>query len=1176
MSNKMKMYRTRLFSFFLTIVLVVGQGKLFVLAGDEEQTFFDVTDEGHDGADSYEYALFPMEYLNVTNGESGHDGRKIIDIAGKDSGIDDFYAPFSGTVIRTGVGNPCSIIIESADKVHFADGSLDYVTLWLAHDNDISDLYQGKTFRQGDVIYQEGTNGIAYGNHVHMVSAKGRYAGLTTDERSLNNQKSAYEIFFLPDSMKNNGKIKNAGGYTWKFISGGGFSGGNTSPSYSITNTGVTDINPTSARINATVSPMAYVSALGFYLGTSPDNMIKHEDTSFTGGNVISIWYDLGTGKWTAPLTPNTRYYYKNYIIVGEKTYETSVDSFVTPPGVIDFDPAYPIEEGKIYLIRSVLSNKVIEVTRGVSDNRKQLNVWEYTNDPWQTWTIVKNGDGYLFKNTSTGKAMDVMKGSTSEGAEITQFDIDSSESQVWYLRNAGDGRYGIINGKSGYAVDIYGSYTDNGATLNQYAFHGGDNQLWYFDELSDNSSIITDTGYTDLGRTSVRINAMLPTVRYCSEDGFYLGTSPDDMQKHIETANCRIKTVWFDLGTGKWTSELEKGTTYYYQLYIIVDGVEYRTDLNNFTTMGDKFAPNIGQAYVTNITSNGYTVVCEATDNVGIERVVFPTWTEANGQDDIDQAWFENSKATSSNGNTYYYNVDISAHNNEKGMYITHIYAYDVDGNSTIAPIVVIVPEYVSNLVLSNTSLTLSVGETATINATVNPSTATVKDLMWFSSNESVATVDNGKITAVGGGTTVITVQALDQSGVTATCNVTVNDVPVSSISLSKTLLTLNIGESETLSATVNPSTASVKDVIWSSSNETVAMVSGGIVKAVGAGSAIIKAQAMDSSGVSATCSVTVTGGSGPIIPPDGVVVAEQDPLCPAPVITEETNTMYLIKGQKFTMPEMGWISSDKSIVSISRKGVLKAKKTTSGPIRISKNGRVIYVYVSDPYIISKMTIGMNDSRTVGMSIDREHLNVLWHGSDPNILTVNEEAGFVRGVSAGTAKVIAYINGKKLTCNVKVVEETPAVVRQKYLTVGTTKTLKVKGLKNPVWESSDTSIISVDKNKVSAVSVGHAYLTTNYQGQEYTVEYFVEDPVLSAEGLQRVRLTNKYNITMNAGDERELKFNSITQSVIFKSSKPEVAYVTSDGIVVARKPGKTTLTAKVNGKTISIKVTVS
>ncbi|MBR2802581.1 MAG: Ig-like domain-containing protein [Erysipelotrichaceae bacterium] len=88
-------------------------------------------------------------------------------------------------------------------------------------------------------------------------------------------------------------------------------------------------------------------------------------------------------------------------------------------------------------------------------------------------------------------------------------------------------------------------------------------------------------------------------------------------------------------------------------------------------------------------------------------------------------------------------------------------------------------VPEkaLVSSVKLSKTSLTLTIGKTATLTATVSPSNASDKSVSWTSSNTSVATVDsNGRITAIGAGTATITVTAIDGSGKKASCKVTVN----------------------------------------------------------------------------------------------------------------------------------------------------------------------------------------------------------------------------------------------------------------------------------------------------------------------------------------------------------------------------------------------------------------
>lgn len=99
-----------------------------------------------------------------------------------------------------------------------------------------------------------------------------------------------------------------------------------------------------------------------------------------------------------------------------------------------------------------------------------------------------------------------------------------------------------------------------------------------------------------------------------------------------------------------------------------------------------------------------------------------------------------------------------------------------------------------------------------------------------------------------------------------TLTVNAAAN-VPVASVTLDKTSLTLDVGGSDTLTATVEPDNATNKAVTWSSSNENVATVDqNGNVKAVGAGKATITATTADGSGKTATCEVTV---NGPVLPP-------------------------------------------------------------------------------------------------------------------------------------------------------------------------------------------------------------------------------------------------------------------------------------------------------------------
>ena len=164
-----------------------------------------------------------------------------------------------------------------------------------------------------------------------------------------------------------------------------------------------------------------------------------------------------------------------------------------------------------------------------------------------------------------------------------------------------------------------------------------------------------------------------------------------------------------------------------------------------------------------------------------------------------------------------------------------------------------------VTGVSLNKTSLSLVAGSYETLIATVSPSNATNKNVIWSSSDASIATVVGGKVTAVKTGSITITVTTEDGSK-TASCSVevTASTVAVTGVSLNKSSLSLSVGENETLTATVSPSNATNKNVIWSSSDASIATVVGGKVTAVKTGSITITATAEDG-GYMATCAVVV-----------------------------------------------------------------------------------------------------------------------------------------------------------------------------------------------------------------------------------------------------------------------------------------------------------------------------
>ena len=192
-----------------------------------------------------------------------------------------------------------------------------------------------------------------------------------------------------------------------------------------------------------------------------------------------------------------------------------------------------------------------------------------------------------------------------------------------------------------------------------------------------------------------------------------------------------------------------------------------------------------------------------------------------------------------------------------------------------------------VTSVTLAPETLSIEEGKTAGLTATISPANATTQQHSWASENGKIAkaygeTLNTAKVTAIGVGKTTITYTI---GGKEASCEVTVTPrtISVESITLNKPQLSLVKGATETLTATVLPTTATDKTVIWESSDTAVATVKDGIVTAVTAGNATITAKAGEKT---ATCAVTVTnpsnsgsssGGGGSSTPRYAVTVPDK-----------------------------------------------------------------------------------------------------------------------------------------------------------------------------------------------------------------------------------------------------------------------------------------------------------
>lgn len=154
-------------------------------------------------------AMYPSPYMRITQGydEGTHLESFAIDDAGSDSGIDYLVAPFDCVVKKIYTNDANEVWFESASPVEYADGTVDYMTVMMAHCNDVSFLSVGQIIKQGDRCYYEGTKGYATGNHAHIECGKGKFTGtgwhkLTTGFYGINNGKKPEECFYIDDSIK--------------------------------------------------------------------------------------------------------------------------------------------------------------------------------------------------------------------------------------------------------------------------------------------------------------------------------------------------------------------------------------------------------------------------------------------------------------------------------------------------------------------------------------------------------------------------------------------------------------------------------------------------------------------------------------------------------------------------------------------------------------------------------------------------------------------------------------------------------------------------------------------------------------------------------------------------------------------------------------------------------------
>jgi len=332
-------------------------------------------------------------------------------------------------------------------------------------------------------------------------------------------------------------------------------------------------------------------------------------------------------------------------------------------------------------------------------------------------------------------------------------------------------------------------------------------------------------------------------------------------------------------------------------------------------------------------------------------------------------------------------------------------------------ATCVVTVKESVSTIKMNYDNYNLGLKKTVKLVATVSTETATNQKVFWTTSNERVATVSQkGKVTGISVGYATITAMALDGSEVETNCEIRVVR-PVTTVTISDTSLAMLVGEVEHLSAKIKPSNATFKKAKWSSSDETVAIVDDdGSVIAVKAGTTVITAEAQDNTGKKAICYVTIYDR----VASTGITLQDKKLV----MVPSETKTVQLVLIPAASTDGYTWSTDNAAIAKVDKKtGKITARSTGTAYITVmTDSGKTATVEITVIGLSTReLVLEQYTSMAEPLEVEGATTAVKWSIDNMEIATITN--GYISTRATGTAIITARVNGRKLTCKLKVVK---------------------------------------------------------------------------------------------------------------------------------------------------------
>lgn len=337
----------------------------------------------------------------------------------------------------------------------------------------------------------------------------------------------------------------------------------------------------------------------------------------------------------------------------------------------------------------------------------------------------------------------------------------------------------------------------------------------------------------------------------------------------------------------------------------------------------------------------------------------------------------------------------------------------------------------------LEGDSISISLGSSGRVNGEVIPKEATNRTLEYFSSDDSVVKVySDGRIFAASAGVATVTVKSAENPDFSHSITVTVENIALESISFEDADTEISVGEQVRLDVLLYPANASVRSLIWHSSNtDALTVDKNGTITAISEGEAVITVTAEESGELSASIKITVKPKKEvPAIPLESIKLTADDSV-------GYVNGEMKLSAELYPDGASGnllWYSSDESVATVSQKGVVKFLK--SGTVTITARcGTTIYdsIVISVKEVLTKEwhigfegvesnedsnRIKQGSAGKIIITLDKDATirDLSFSSSDESIVKVSPD-GSIEALRGGTAWITASTTDGEITKSISI-----------------------------------------------------------------------------------------------------------------------------------------------------------